>query len=552
MIDSETDARQFVDNINDEYIRFSRTEGIRDVFLHDTAFDRIDTLLETAGFEPDQPAHKIYVVTNSHERYEELVQNQQIPLGEFHWLKSDELAEIEGSSAGDVVVYADRIALNSPDLLADIITPFRYCDADVVELLAFDDPARAYEVEPVESGATIHAAWLAPGKTITSTPKRTKIRVRTSATCGASTYRSSKEPDVSIIVPVYNNGRHLVHKCFQSLLRSSVFSRSKILLIDDGSSDCKTLHALDLLDEIFENVQVYRFPEGGSGSASRPRNKGLELADTTYITYLDPDNEQTNDAYETLLGMMEAEAPDFVLGNMIRYKGKRTLVNNSWALKKALKALDMHPTSEGKFNLRGKNDELLRQLNYQPMSIQALIAKREWLAGLELTQPVGAVGQDSYFFQQMLYYARDIVLTPTPVHIYYAEVANSTVNSISPNFYRKYLPLETARSAWLKEIGLHEHYSKGRFIKFLDLWYLKKLERVDPALRAESYALIEEIAQIYGPSVTQNSEYKKLMERAWSELVEGDENGTASWSVQKPEPEGLAKRIRRGVSRRLG
>ena len=551
MIDSDTDARQFVDNISDDYIRFTRAEGLRDVFLYDTAFDRVDTLLESAGFVQSEPVHKIYIVSDSRKTYEEFAHSYP-SLGDFCWLQPKEVTEVRGSSAGDVVVYADKIALKSPDLIADIITPFRYCDVDVVELVAFDDPASAYEIEAMAPGATVHAAWLAPGETIDSTPQLTKIRVRTSATCGASEYRSSKEPDISIIVPVYNNGRHLVHKCFQSLLRSSVFSRSKVLLIDDGSSDRKTLHVLDLLDEIFENVHVFRFPEGGSGSASRPRNKGLELADTKYVTYLDPDNEQTEDAYETLLEIMEVEAPDFALGNMVRYKGKRTLVNNSWALKKALKALDIQPTSDGKFDLRGKNDKLLRELNYQPMSIQALVAKREWLSGLGLIQPVGAVGQDSYFFQQMLYYAREIVLTPIPVHIYYAEVANSTVNSISPNFYRKYLPLEAARSAWLKEIGLHEHYSKGRFIKFLDLWYLKKLEQVELSQRAESLALIEEIAQIYGPVVTENSIYKKLMKRAWSELVVGDQDGTARWIVQKPESKGLKEKIRRGISRRLG
>ena len=157
---------------------------------------------------------------------------------------------------------------------------------------------------------------------------------------------------------------------------------------------------------------------------------------------------------------MERDEPDFAIGNMVRFKGKRTLVNNSWALKKGIRSVGIEQVGDELFDLRANNAELLRQMNYQPMSIQALVANREWLSGLGLEQPVGAVGQDSYFFQQMLYYARYIVVTPLPVHIYYAEVANSTVNAISPKFYRKYLPLEQARSDWLKEIGLHEHYSE--------------------------------------------------------------------------------------------
>lgn len=63
------------------------------------------------------------------------------------------------------------------------------------------------------------------------------------------------EPLLTIVVPVYNNGRHLEGKCFRSLQRSSIFDRMEILLVDDGSTDETTLQVVQDLER--------RFPRSG-------------------------------------------------------------------------------------------------------------------------------------------------------------------------------------------------------------------------------------------------------------------------------------------------
>lgn len=47
--------------------------------------------------------------------------------------------------------------------------------------------------------------------------------------------------EIAVIIPIYNNGRYLQGRCFRSLLRSSVFDKMQIYLIDDGSDDEETL-----------------------------------------------------------------------------------------------------------------------------------------------------------------------------------------------------------------------------------------------------------------------------------------------------------------------
>ena len=73
------------------------------------------------------------------------------------------------------------------------------------------------------------------------------------------------------------------------------------------------------IEEEHDNVKTYYFNDGGSGSASRPRNKGAELASAPFITYLDPDNEAVNDGYATLLQVLTDDSTlDMAIGNMLK------------------------------------------------------------------------------------------------------------------------------------------------------------------------------------------------------------------------------------------
>src|SRR5699024_11990489 len=77
---------------------------------------------------------------------------------------------------------------------------------------------------------------------------------------------SAQKPSIlSVVVPIYNNGPHLLHKCIASLRRSSIFDQMEIVLVDDGSTDLATIHAIEQLANELASVKVYRFEQGGSG-----------------------------------------------------------------------------------------------------------------------------------------------------------------------------------------------------------------------------------------------------------------------------------------------
>src|SRR5690606_64907 len=88
----------------------------------------------------------------------------------------------------------------------------------------------------------------------------------------------AKQSKLSVIISTYNNGEHLLNKCFNSLRRSSIFEDMEIIIVDDGSTDEYTHSIIHNLVNQYSNIKTYFFNDGGSGSASRPRNKGIEIA----------------------------------------------------------------------------------------------------------------------------------------------------------------------------------------------------------------------------------------------------------------------------------
>lgn len=506
ILDSTIDTKHFLQRLTPDYLKLCQVEGIREVFLSDTAFERVDQLLSSVGIQAPGNIHKIYVVAESEDQFEDFARSQ-INDHPLQYVAQGEEDSLVGSAGGDIVLTLSKLSVAGPNIVDDIICAYRYSSPDVLFIEPIDSDVTAYEpfVSSARAKESAPVLWLGAGETVDSLDSTSALTIHTTAFKRGRVARDEAEKEISVVVPIYNNGKHLVHKCFQSLYRSSIFEKSQILLIDDGSTDLKTKAAVTYLENAHPNVSVFRFPEGGSGSASRPRNKGLELCKTPRITYLDPDNEHVNDGFSTLLDMVDADGTDFAIGNMIRFKGVRSTVNNARFLKNAL-AKAPAPS--------GQNKDLLRILNYKPMSIQALVADTRWLKSLGITQPLGAVGQDTYFFQQMLYYANSLSITTLPIHIYYAEISGSTVNTVSPRFYRKYLPLERSRSEWLSSIGLLTHYQEHRFAEFLEHWYAAKLQNVSASEFDECMALIEEIIRIYDLNPDTEPEINRILHEA--------------------------------------
>lgn len=112
----------------------------------------------------------------------------------------------------------------------------------------------------------------------------------------------SDSPVISIIAPVYNVSQYLSQ--FISSILSQSFSNFELILIDDGSTDnslkiCKTYAE--------EDSRIILFHQTNAG-VSAARNKGLELSQGKYISFIDPDDVVERNFLEAIYNDVESNA----------------------------------------------------------------------------------------------------------------------------------------------------------------------------------------------------------------------------------------------------
>lgn len=513
-----TDTLATLNTMTEREIREIQAAGIRSVYSHELAIMRIAKILSTIGLSASVPEPRVAILTHSDDARLQSDMAQQTYPNIVESMSAEDVSNVrELQDRADVVVHVGTQHEYAPTHVEDVVNAFRYTDARAVEKFEASSvtPTR-HTYAALQNQHSLGAEYIgAIPRSIEPKPgyriDDIGIRARTETIdVTPLAQRTTKPTILSVVVPIYNNGPHLLYKCMASLRRSSIFDQMEIILVDDGSTDPTTIHAIEVLERELVGATVYRFEPGGSGSASRPRNKGLELASCDYVTYLDPDNEALNDAYVKLLHSVVKADVDFAVGDMTRWRGDNSPVRYTKFLRDRLGIED---------NIGEGGPQALIDMDFMPMSIQAIVARTDWLRGLGITQPVGAVGQDSYFFQQMLYYADKFAVVPGAAHTYYAQVENSVVNTVNAKFFDKYLPLESARSQWLAEVGLLEAYKASRMETFFTGWYLRKLKNVPQDQRAKAIATVEKLGQIYGAHEWQTEEALAFWSRNTDELM---------------------------------
>lgn len=95
----------------------------------------------------------------------------------------------------------------------------------------------------------------------------------------------NNSPEISVIVPVYNNEKY-IERCLVSLLRQDYTGSYEIVLINDGSTD-GTLEIAERIAKDHGNVRVFTQKNGGVSAA---RNAGLANARGKYVLFADSDD----------------------------------------------------------------------------------------------------------------------------------------------------------------------------------------------------------------------------------------------------------------------
>ncbi|MCQ4637212.1 glycosyltransferase [Anaerovorax odorimutans] len=303
---------------------------------------------------------------------------------------------------------------------------------------------------------------------------------------------------LSVIIPIYNNGNHLYGKAFSSLVRSSMFDDMEIIMVDDGSTDNFTPKMINYLSQRYSNVKTFLFNDGGSGSASRPRNKGIELSTTEYITFLDPDNEAVNNAYYKLYRQIRGKNYDFICGSSM-YAGENCWISDFYKSY-------MHKKYKNGIVRSGGGKKLLVDTNFSGISMQAAIVKKQFLKQYDLYQINGAAGEDTLSSWEWFTCADTFEINSTMAHIYYAARSGSIVNSINISFYKKYFAIEEPRKSFLEQHGLLNDYMNKKFNSYFENWTLQHLIYLKGNDIEASIIIVKKIFDLYRDNYNGKSE----------------------------------------------
>lgn len=130
------------------------------------------------------------------------------------------------------------------------------------------------------------------------------------------------QPLISVIVPIYNAERYLKH-CIESLITQTE-PNIEIILINDGSTD-KSLVIANEYAKKDSRITVINQVNSGPSDA---RNKGIDLSQGKYLSFIDADDWVEIGMYKEMLNQVHDQKVDIIYSNK-RIVFKNTSIEHS-------------------------------------------------------------------------------------------------------------------------------------------------------------------------------------------------------------------------------
>lgn len=188
--------------------------------------------------------------------------------------------------------------------------------------------------------------------------------------------------DVSVIIPVFNTEQYVADTLL-SLERQTIgFDRIQVLIIDDGSTDSSLEICRQFADTHPDNVTLISKENSGVADS---RNVGLSLSKGRLVTFLDSDDQWSDNAFETAVDFFD---------------------HNDSSLEVLVADMNLIGKEGGKHTLsyRFKGEDHTIDVQVEPCSIQSTIncfIKREAVAGISFDTDI-SISEDTLFFTKVI------------------------------------------------------------------------------------------------------------------------------------------------------
>ncbi|WP_350300877.1 glycosyltransferase family 2 protein [Peribacillus frigoritolerans] len=207
-----------------------------------------------------------------------------------------------------------------------------------------------------------------------------------------------KKSKVTVVSPVYNAEKFL-RKTIDSVINQTIgFKNIEYILVDDGSTDSSREILLEYA-EAYKNIIVV-FLKNNTGTPAQPRNLGIKLAKSDYITFLDADDWLDKEGLKSLYSIIKRSNDDYIVGKTIEVgsKGKKIV---------------------------GEYESCLERRNVSPFSIphifhhlgpRARMMKLKLLKEYNIEYPEMKFAEDKQFFIDVLIHCKSISTTTQVIY----------------------------------------------------------------------------------------------------------------------------------------
>lgn len=237
---------------------------------------------------------------------------------------------------------------------------------------------------------------------------------------------------ISIIVPVFNGEKHIL-QCINSLLSQSLRD-FEIILIDDGSTDSTPRIIGELHNRHRDKIKVFRQANSGVSAA---RNKGIELAQGEFVTFVDSDDWVENNYLSDLM----SQPADLVVSGLILQNSSPSII----------------ATNSQLFNLKQDKDSFYNLLQSRLLNgpCQKLF-KSQLLHDFQITFPLFVqFGEDRIFNYNYLRHVNTISVINRASYHYRIAESGSLCSTFNPEIDQCQLKQWRTLMSLIDDLSLH-------------------------------------------------------------------------------------------------
>ncbi|MBQ6511873.1 glycosyltransferase family 2 protein [Methanobrevibacter sp.] len=198
---------------------------------------------------------------------------------------------------------------------------------------------------------------------------------------------------ISVIIPCYN-AESTLKRCIDSVINQTFgFENIELILYDDASTD-STKKIIENYAKQYENI-VPIYSSENSGFPVRGRNKGIEIASSDYIMFMDNDDEYDLNVCEFFYNIINESNPDLISCGKVNLDNITT------------KYTPTSPNGKEKINI-AKEDIIY----FEDRFIWNKIYKRSILIENNILFPEGKYAEDLYFTILYLLHCNSLIDVP--------------------------------------------------------------------------------------------------------------------------------------------